>query len=702
MLAAFTGPPSACGVPDTTWTAAQTLQAAALPNVSNATAVAEDSLRMPSASALLVSSAFDAQLLSGQPPYGLAGVPDASMDKLRAIGAEPSAQLAMEHGLGRCAVVGSSGVLLEQDVAAEIDAHDSVFRFNVAPLVGYEHIVGHKTTHRFVSHSTIRHAMHFATPEGEPRPRLVFVSHHATDMGAMDSEFDPDHGGALEPDVSYDPSAPSLGWLQTLESNDAWLVNPAHLEQTLHRTVNASASYLPSTGMVGVSVSLSLCQPPIDLYGFGPAQCSYYYSCEQSGASYANDTRWHDFAAEQKAQAWLASHGYVRVRNNESRLDANSTWVPRPASKEEVDPRWHGAEPELQTETQLPASSEPPEGLVRHRAANLNELSFEVFSKMARRFKETFFSPSSVSSADGAGAEGDTTPSDPACVTKAPVFVINLAKRPDRLERFGRSLPPSLRQKTCRVAAFEGDRLPIPMPNTLISGEEWMRAHERTRLHVPSVGSNNLTVNAVGLVLSHMSAWHQIIARNLSHGLVAEDDAVYYASEFAEELGKLCTYTQDHDYIQLQSDDTTWPKKTADLLGTRGRQAVTTRLFGKSSYNTGFYALTQAGAKRALALSLPMVLQLDAECGPLRSAGMRAASYVPPLVQASTADSDVQTRRPTSLLATTPSIEDCAGVPLAHNERLNALLVAAADAARELGLSVANRTDIDSRGRHLC
>eukprot|EP00271_Cylindrocystis_brebissonii_P007632 TRINITY_DN211_c1_g1_i1.p1 TRINITY_DN211_c1_g1~~TRINITY_DN211_c1_g1_i1.p1 ORF type:complete len:1174 (-),score=270.23 TRINITY_DN211_c1_g1_i1:934-4071(-) len=50
-----------------------------------------------------------------------------------------------------CAVVGSSGSLLMQELGEEIDAHEMVIRFNAAPTYGYETQVGRKTTIR-ISH----------------------------------------------------------------------------------------------------------------------------------------------------------------------------------------------------------------------------------------------------------------------------------------------------------------------------------------------------------------------------------------------------------------------------------------------------------------------------------------------------------------------------------------------------------------------
>mmetsp|Transcript_16647 Transcript_16647/g.28091 ORF Transcript_16647/g.28091 Transcript_16647/m.28091 type:complete len:310 (+) Transcript_16647:198-1127(+) len=47
-----------------------------------------------------------------------------------------------------CAIIGSSGIVLNYEDGPEIDAHDMVFRFNSAPTKGYEKHVGKKTTFR--------------------------------------------------------------------------------------------------------------------------------------------------------------------------------------------------------------------------------------------------------------------------------------------------------------------------------------------------------------------------------------------------------------------------------------------------------------------------------------------------------------------------------------------------------------------------
>eukprot|EP00899_Mesostigma_viride_P022620 jgi/Mesvir1/3542/Mv12012-RA.1 len=56
----------------------------------------------------------------------------------------------------RCAVVGNSGILLQQPLGQEIDGHDAIFRMNFAPLRGYERFVGNGTTFSIINGKKLR------------------------------------------------------------------------------------------------------------------------------------------------------------------------------------------------------------------------------------------------------------------------------------------------------------------------------------------------------------------------------------------------------------------------------------------------------------------------------------------------------------------------------------------------------------------
>eukprot|EP00899_Mesostigma_viride_P026236 jgi/Mesvir1/6798/Mv08999-RA.2 len=82
------------------------------------------------------------------------GVVHASVTRLLASG--PKNILPKESIVGRirwerCAVVGNSGSLLLTRFGRDIDSHDVVFRINQAPTLGYEELVGVRTTFRLLN-----------------------------------------------------------------------------------------------------------------------------------------------------------------------------------------------------------------------------------------------------------------------------------------------------------------------------------------------------------------------------------------------------------------------------------------------------------------------------------------------------------------------------------------------------------------------
>ena len=63
--------------------------------------------------------------------------------------------LHVPNGYSSCAVVGSAGFLRLQRIGSEIDAHDFVIRANIAPVTGFENIVGSKTSMRVLNSEAI-------------------------------------------------------------------------------------------------------------------------------------------------------------------------------------------------------------------------------------------------------------------------------------------------------------------------------------------------------------------------------------------------------------------------------------------------------------------------------------------------------------------------------------------------------------------
>lgn len=64
----------------------------------------------------------------------------------------PEKDMSLNHKVyQKCAVIGSSGILLNYEHGQDIDAHDMIMRFNSAPTKGYEKHVGSRTTHRITN-----------------------------------------------------------------------------------------------------------------------------------------------------------------------------------------------------------------------------------------------------------------------------------------------------------------------------------------------------------------------------------------------------------------------------------------------------------------------------------------------------------------------------------------------------------------------
>ena len=63
----------------------------------------------------------------------------------------PDRDLLNETHYGSCAIVGSAGLLLTQEFGREIDEHEAIFRFNIAPAKGFEKHVGSRTTLRLIN-----------------------------------------------------------------------------------------------------------------------------------------------------------------------------------------------------------------------------------------------------------------------------------------------------------------------------------------------------------------------------------------------------------------------------------------------------------------------------------------------------------------------------------------------------------------------
>lgn len=238
-------------------------------------------------------------------------------------------------------------------------------------------------------------------------------------------------------------------------------------------------------------------------------------------------------------------------------------------------------------------------------------------------------------------------------------IVINLDRRPDRLQRFAKALNASApwmfaRGQVCRLHGrdglklleVEGPQLPSltrwsssksflknsavrgalanalsdPIPRDPLKEEElindgWLASEASTTVHSKGTVWPKMTAGGVGLYLSHAEAWRYVMDKGLDFGVIFEDDAVIYSPRFANELSRIVEGRQkwEWDFLYLQLDVESWPKnRPCPYKSSRPSQELPT---AGLIPNTGAYIVTRQGAAKLLKGAFPAKLQLDAQLG---------------------------------------------------------------------------------------
>lgn len=176
----------------------------------------------------------------------------------------------------RCAVVSNSGALKNRTHGLEIDNHSAVFRFNTAPVQGFELHVGSKDTVRVINGPVMR----LFRGDSELLQQVVnaseimlFTASHpaARDLSQHAAAF-----RLIGPNVTDVPRLKQRFVLAMQELfSPRWIQNPWRSGKTL-----AHQHLLPSTGAMGMLVALSLCNH-IHAYDMTPTEASqdapYHY-----------------------------------------------------------------------------------------------------------------------------------------------------------------------------------------------------------------------------------------------------------------------------------------------------------------------------------------------------------------------------------------------------------------------------------------
>ena len=168
-----------------------------------------------------------------------------------------------------CAVVGSSDILRLAPHGPDIDAHTLVWRLNNAPTANYEPLVGSRTSLRVINHVPIekwvklarnRSALSMTADGSEYTQRLC--APEAAPLGCIVSRMHASSSFHKTLEAYREHHATHRVSLVS-DSLHQWGLR---CNQELHGTS-------PSGGLFAVLLALSVCEPPISLYGFWPFCC---------------------------------------------------------------------------------------------------------------------------------------------------------------------------------------------------------------------------------------------------------------------------------------------------------------------------------------------------------------------------------------------------------------------------------------------
>ena len=205
----------------------------------------------------------------------------------------------------RCAVVGSGGALRGSKLGRHIDAHDAVFRMNLAPnYQPYAGDAGTRTTFRLATHYPWRI---LAT---QKRMKLVRgLSHGGLLLYCHNAWLGQCHVDALN-------VARVKGLARRFELPS--LLSPAAVSRVAAAALrNPRDKRTPSTGLMAVELALRLCHK-VSLYGFSiysHSSCAHYWDAacgDRDGTrAYLAASREHDWLGERRLLAKMVSRSEV-------------------------------------------------------------------------------------------------------------------------------------------------------------------------------------------------------------------------------------------------------------------------------------------------------------------------------------------------------------------------------------------------------
>ena len=189
-----------------------------------------------------------------------------------------------------CAVVGSADILRLAPKGRAIDAHGLVWRINNAPTVGFESQAGRRTSVRILNHVSIEKWVMrarnrsglLATVDGNEYDRLL-CGPGELDVGCFLSR-----ANAADRSKAFEAKLAAFRQLHPTHTIKPLAPGLQAYAAACNRELRGSQ---PSTGLVAVLFALSVCERPIDLYGFWPFCCGATGGWPRMNYKYAHTNR---------------------------------------------------------------------------------------------------------------------------------------------------------------------------------------------------------------------------------------------------------------------------------------------------------------------------------------------------------------------------------------------------------------------------
>ncbi|XP_070561470.1 beta-galactoside alpha-2,6-sialyltransferase 2-like isoform X2 [Ptychodera flava] len=178
-----------------------------------------------------------------------------------------------EETFKSCAVVGSSSYMNDSSLGSEIDSHEAVLRFNMAPTEGFAKDVGTKTTIRLINGQVLeeRNANKFANLVNN---ETLFLWKAGPYNGNLVRWYADKKVRSFFVDYVY--------WRHRHAQKVPYIIHPSSLwsawDLIQEHTNNTIRKEVPTSGFTGILIMLRLCQK-VDIYGYltpDNSSCHYF------------------------------------------------------------------------------------------------------------------------------------------------------------------------------------------------------------------------------------------------------------------------------------------------------------------------------------------------------------------------------------------------------------------------------------------